>query len=389
VTGKRHNLTAVIPPGPNADDEAERRRLDFLAQVDERRNPRTKATIDQLLTRYIDQFDGAPGTKSLYERHLRNHVRPMIGHVKVADLDPDILDSFYAELRRCRKHCTSRRTIDHRVAAEHECDDRCRPHSCKPLSASTIRQVHFLLSGAYRKAVRWRWVGFSPMSQAEPPPAPTPNPQPTTPEQAVRILTEAWKDPEWGAFLWLAMTSGARRGELCAIRWSAISLEAGRETVALRRAISKENGEWVEGGLKTHQQRRIALDDETAAILREHRDRWAERFASIGMEFNEDCFAFSNVADGTEPPSPDGISQRFERLVYRLKIRTTFHKLRHYSATELILAGVDIRTVAGRLGHSGGGTTTLRAYTAWVSEADQRAAGQISSRMPRRPSVSD
>jgi len=54
-------------------------------------------------------------------------------------------------------------------------------------------------------------------------------------------------------------------------------------------------------------------------------------------------------------------------------------------ATELIAAGVDIRTVAGRLGHGGGGTTTLRVYAAWVSESDQRAATNLGSRMPARP----
>ena len=56
---------------------------------------------------------------------------------------------------------------------------------------------------------------------------------------------------------------------------------------------------------------------------------------------------------------------------------TTLHKLRHYSATELIAAGVNPRTVAGRLGHGGGGTTTLRFYSAWVSESDQRAASTL------------
>ncbi|WP_445185152.1 GntR family transcriptional regulator [Pseudonocardia sp. Cha107L01] len=61
------------------------------------------------------------------------------------------------------------------------------------------------------------------------------------------------------------------------------------------------------------------------------------------------------------------------------------HQLRHYSATELIAAGVDIRTVAGRLGHGGGGTTTLRVYSAWVAEADQRAATSLAARMPELP----
>jgi integrase len=86
---------------------------------------------------------------------------------------------------------------------------------------------------------------------------------------------------------------------------------------------------------------------------------------------------------------PDSVTQRYERLAGRLGIATTFHRLRHYSATELIAGGVDPRTVAGRLGHSGGGTTTLKTYSAWVSEADQRAAKGIGARMPERPADHD
>ena len=82
------------------------------------------------------------------------------------------------------------------------------------------------------------------------------------------------------------------------------------------------------------------------------------------------------------------MTQRYDRMAAVLGIETTFHKLRHYSATELIAAGVDVRTVAGRLGHAGGGTTTLRSYTAWVSEADQRAATGLGARMPVRPDPS-
>ena len=67
------------------------------------------------------------------------------------------------------------------------------------------------------------------------------------------------------------------------------------------------------------------------------------------------------------------------------RLGRTHSQLRHYSATELIAAGVDIRTVAGRLGHGSGGTTTLRVYSAWVAEADQRAAGSLAARMPVLP----
>ena len=64
-------------------------------------------------------------------------------------------------------------------------------------------------------------------------------------------------------------------------------------------------------------------------------------------------------------------------------IDSHLHALRHYSATELLTAGVDLRTVAGRLGHGGGGATTLRVYAAWVGEADRRASEILGSRMKR------
>lgn len=94
---------------------------------------------------------------------------------------------------------------------------------------------------------------------------------------------------------------------------------------------------------------------------------------------------FSGAPDGSTYVTPGALTQRYNRLAERLGIDTNLHKLRHYSATELVAAGVDVRTVAGRLGHSGGGTTTLRTYAAWVSEADQRAASGIATRMPSRP----
>jgi integrase len=89
------------------------------------------------------------------------------------------------------------------------------------------------------------------------------------------------------------MTTGARRGELCALRWSAVSLAEGQETMWLRRAIRKSADGLVEGDLKTHQQRRVALDTETAAALREHRERCLNRAEEAGEVLDRDAFVFS------------------------------------------------------------------------------------------------
>jgi integrase len=104
-------------------------------------------------------------------------------------------------------------------------------------------------------------------------------------------------------------------------------------------------------------------------VIGEMVDRRQAAAAALGIELSPDSYLFSPDPHGLRPLSPDMATQRFERMAKRLSIDATLHSLRHYTATELILAGVDARTVAGRLGHSGGGATTLRVYAAWISEA--------------------
>jgi integrase len=174
-----------------------------------------------------------------------------------------------------------------------------------------------------------------------------------------------------------------------ALRVSSVDLTHGRETAWIRHAIRRARVGWAEGDLKTHQQRRIALDSQTAGVLREHVARCRSRASTLGFELPSDAFLFSADPDGATFPTPDSVTQRYDRMVSRLGIKTTLHKLRHYSATELIANGVDPRTVAGRLGHGGGGTTTLKTCSAWISEADQRAARALGAGMPQRPADVD
>lgn len=107
LTGKRHDLVEVIPPGPKAATLAEAARARMLAQVDEHRNPRTSATLDQLLDRYLETLDVGRMTHRMYAKYLEKHVRPFVGRLKAGAVDAEVLDSLYAELRRCRVHCSA------------------------------------------------------------------------------------------------------------------------------------------------------------------------------------------------------------------------------------------------------------------------------------------
>jgi hypothetical protein len=179
LTGRRHYLREVVPAGPKAGSEADKVMRRLAAQVDERRHPRTNATLDQLLDRYLETLDVGRTTGRMYTEYLEKHVRPFIGRLKAGAVDAEVLDSLYAELlRRCRIHCTSRDGTDQRTSREHVCDERCRPHVCRPLSPTTIRHIHFVLRGAYQKGVRWRWVCANPVLSVSPPAPRRPEPRP-------------------------------------------------------------------------------------------------------------------------------------------------------------------------------------------------------------------
>jgi integrase len=378
ISKRRLYLTELVAAGPKARQTAERIRTRLLSQVDERRSPRTRATVGQLLDKWLKVLDVDPSTRRTYEGYIRKHIRPLLGSLSLSRLDVEILDSFYSELRRCRDHCGGRRSADSNT---HE----GKTHVCRGLANSTIRQIHWIISGALDRAVVWQWIAVNPAERANKPSLPHPDPRPPSAADAARLVERAsTRDPDWGALVWVHMTTGARRGEVCGLQWKHVDLETA--TITIRRTVYVDaQGQLQEKDTKTHQQRRVVLDAETAAVLRERRARAAAQAEALGSSLQPDCYVFSGDPEGRVPTNPDSVTQRYKRMANSLKIDTTLKSLRHYSATELISAGVDVRTVAGRLGHGGGGATTLRVYTAWTSEADQRAARVVSGRMPTRP----
>ncbi len=194
---------------------------------------------------------------------------------------------------------------------------------------------------------------MNPAEHASKPSLPHPDPRPPTAEEAARLVDRAWSgDPGWGAIVWLTMTTGARRGELCGLRWSEVNFHQGMITI--RRAVYLDEGQLQDKDTKTHQQRRVVLDSETVEVLREHRVRAEQRATAIDGQLGPTSYVFSNDPESRTPPNPEGVTQRYKRMAASLGIDTTLKNLRHYSATELISAGVDIRTVACRLGHGRG-----------------------------------
>lgn len=215
-------------------------------------------------------------------------------------------------------------------------------------------------------------MNSNPADVAKKPQQPTPDPDPPTPEEASRIVNAAWqRDKTWGTLVWLVMVTGMRRSELLALRW---------------RDFDRERGKLSIYSTKTHRRRKISLDETTVQIITEHYQRYEERMRELGAPVNSGAFIFSARPESDRPYNRSYVSHRYTKTCKDLGIDSHLHALRHYNATELLQAGTDIRTVAGRLGHGGGGVTTLRVYAAWREDADREAANVLGSKIQRPPS---
>ena len=391
VTGRDAYLTATIK---GTDKAAHRKANDklaeFRAQVMKQRTAPSSATLGHAIDEWLRTAELEDSTRETYRGYIKRTIQPAIGRVGLNKVTARVLETLYAELRRCRTRCNGRPFVEHKLDSEHDCvKAKCAPHQCRPMAASTVRQIHAIISGTLNAAVRWGWLDSNPARIAQRPKQKPPEPDPPSPKDAARLVDEAFRmDEEWGTLVWLVMTSGIRRGELCALRWSRVDLD--EEVIEIRSSYQLRRGIGKEKDTKTHQMRRIALDSETTALLREHKERTRARLAKLGMDLTDDMYVFAGVRarDYTTPYSPHAVSSRYKEMATRLGIDTHIHALRHYSATELLTAGVDLRTVAGRLGHGGGGATTLRVYAAWVAASDRKAVELLGSRMPKPPARS-
>lgn len=405
-------LKETISAGPDEKEtweRAEQVRTEFLEKVRVGNHPRSDATVDQLWDEYRDKKKWGRKTRDTNTGYYRKHITPFLGQYKINNgrLDGDLIDEFYAELERCRDHCTGARSapaVRHRTTLEHRCDQRCKPHVCVPLKAWTIRKIHSILNGAFSYARRKKWTLRNPMDGAEPPPAPKGCPQPPTVKETALIIDAAWNGTYYGPAVWFATTTGARLGELCALRWRDLTIQHvdishdidGHDprdclvqgchwVLSISRSIEQIGLEVWEKDTKTHQHRRIALDQEDAAVLIDLRETREAQGKRTGRPVRDTDFIIHHPRGPEVPLRPGAVSIHYSRFVAKLDVAsTTFHKLRHYSATELVAAGIDINTVAGRLGHASP-TTTYNFYAAWKAVLDQQAAIEIHGRVPTPP----
>jgi integrase len=351
ITGRKRQKSVTVATRAEAR-QAEARLITEVGAGQHRSGTSTR-TVAELLDRWLEWRQSvrpiSPTTVNGYRGYIDRSILPSLGRLQVGQLDAATLDTFYARLRR-----------------QGGKDGR-------PLAASSVRQIHAILSGALTRAVVWGWISHNPARLASPPSREQADTQPPAVEDAARLLRmAAAEDAELGLFLRLAVVLGARRGELCALRWSEVDLDQG-EVLTAGAVVRVPHKALLAKPTKTHAKRRVAVGAGTVELLRARRVAQAKDALACGTTLAADAYVFSHVPDGSAPIDPDGISHRFQGLARRLGVRCRLHDLRHFMVTQLVAGGVDWRTVSGRAGHADG-HMTLATYAHFQQAQDRQAA---------------
>jgi integrase len=360
ATGRPRQVSKTFVGNASA---AERALRSFISEAEMGKVDRSRSTLGQLLDRWLEQIEPThrPKTVHEYQRWIDARIRPTLGDIRLNRLGADRLDHQY------------------------------RAWLTEGLSESSVHHLHAILSAALNQGVKWGWLEVSPANRASPPPLRSKAAVPPTPEQMNRLFAEASRtDHTLATAIALAALTGARRGELCALRWSDIDLSTGRVRIA--RSLTVVDRKIHEGPTKTHQIRDDALDENGVAILRTRWEYMVDLSTRAASPLVTDPYILSDDAHGGRPADPDKITAHFTALCSRLEATERkvapanpkrgagarkwpfrFHDLRHFSVTTLIAAGVDVRTVAERHGHAQA-TMTLNRYAHALPERDRAAA---------------
>jgi integrase len=243
------------------------------------------------------------------------------------------------------------------------------------LGADRIQRINSILNGAFGLAVKWQWIARNPVADATVPTVSQRKPAVPTTDEVRRLLAAA--DTELLAWIQLSAHFGTRRGELAALQWRDLDLEASPATVTIRRALvdaGKAAGGIVAKSTKTDRERTIAIAAPIVAVIRSHRAVALERALAVGGRIEPAGYVFARDALGISPWRPDYATWLFGRLRDSVGLpHAQLKNLRHFMITSMLSAGIDVKTVSGRAGHAKT-SMTLDVYAGWRPPLDAEAA---------------
>ena len=288
-----------------------------------------RMTVGDYLEKWLDDYAKSNVAGKTFERYadiVRGHIKPALGHILLPKLHPLHIQDFYSV-----------------ALTEGRRDGR------GGLSAQTVLHCHRILRGALNQAVRWQLLIRNPADAVEPP-RPVRREMTALDETRTIDLLNAAQRSRLYRPIFIAVTTGLRRGELLALRWGALDLP--RETMSICETLEQTREGLTFKQPKTARSRRtVDLPGIVVDELQRHRSEQAQHKMMLGPAYQDNDLVF--LGQDGHPWPPDTFTTAFVSFVRRAGFTgLRFHDLRHTHASQLLKEGVHPKVVSERLGHS-------------------------------------
>lgn len=305
--------------------------------------PGESTTLQDWLIYWLENYIKPIAKPSSYEHYRDNcekHIIPELGNLPIASISSRILQHFFNEQAKTGNKRTG-----------------------GPLSTKSMRNMRVVLDVAFKQALAEGLIGSNPVPLTVIKACKTKKPEVMTDEMQETLERYLFEnDNHFHPAILLALYTGLRRGEICALRWKNYNEGTGRlsvcETVRRLNNYDAKPGEpktmLVFNDVKTDSSHRdLIMPPILQDILRKQKERFAVNFHIPGQE---DFIFFSSTGGVLDP---DNLQHYFSKLLNKLGLdHVKFHAIRHTFATRAIEKGIDIATVSGILGHADVTTTT-------------------------------
>lgn len=337
--------------------DAKRKLRDLMALADVGALPNDQQLFGALLDAWDAGLDVSAKTAERYRELARLYIKPHLGGLKIRAIGASRIEQFYSDLRAG-------------VGPGGAPSTRLAPR--------TIGHVHRLVVQIFALGERDKLIHANPARHAKRPKIESTETEILSELQARDLITKL--RGRWMYFIAaLGLATGMRRGEMLALRWKDVNLEAGELQVQQSLEQTKGDPPLRFKSPKTKYGRRtISLPESIVTEFRTHRKKQTETRLQLGLGKDEPEALVFRLPSG-EPMMPDNVSSEWRRLVAALKLpKVTMHALRHTHASQLIASGMDVLTISRRLGH-GSPSITLTVYAHLFKPTDKAAAAVFES----------
>ena len=380
---------------------------------------------------YVLDLKQRTGTKARTLDRYRDmmvRINQAIGHIKLADLRPQHLNSFYKNLAEpgirigggsakakidmvswLKKNKVSRGKLAEKAgisaatvgiavkgepikeekalaiakAMDKKMDEVFRVEkNMEPLADKTILEHHRLISTILSQAEKEMLVPYNAAAKATPPRINKKDPNYFQPETISAILEALESEPlKWRLITHLLIVTGCRRGEIMGLKWEKVDFENSRVKIDRALVSSKSKGVFEET-TKTSDIRHLSLPRETMDLLRQHKREQLRLQLANGDRWIHTGYVFTQ--DNGDHMNPDSITGWLKDFSARHGLpHINPHAFRHTVASVLLANGTDIVTVSKQLGHASI-TTTENFYSHIIEENKAKAADCIADVLIRK-----